>query len=42
MVNRGVWEAMEWAGPAFSVAATERDLETYLGILGEFVGELSS
>jgi glutamate-1-semialdehyde 2,1-aminomutase len=42
MVNRGVWEAMEWAGPAFSVAADERDLETYLGVLGELVEELTA
>jgi glutamate-1-semialdehyde aminotransferase len=41
MVNRGVWEAMEWAGPAFSVAATEEDLATYLAVLGAFVEELT-
>jgi glutamate-1-semialdehyde aminotransferase len=42
MVNRGIWEAMEWAGPAFSVAATETDLERYLdrlrGLLDELTG----
>jgi hypothetical protein len=42
MVNRGVWEAMEWAGPAFSVAANEDDLETYLGLLGDFVREIAA
>jgi glutamate-1-semialdehyde 2,1-aminomutase len=41
MVNRGVWEAMEWAGPAFSVAATEPDLDLYLGVLDELVDELT-
>ena len=30
MANRGVWEAMEWAGPAISVAATEADVDGYL------------
>jgi glutamate-1-semialdehyde aminotransferase len=42
MVNRGVWEAMEWAGPAFSVAATDEDLQTYLGVLTDFVDELTA
>lgn len=41
MVNRGVWEAMEWAGPAFSVAATEPDLDLYLGVLDELLAELT-
>jgi glutamate-1-semialdehyde aminotransferase len=42
MVNRGVWEAMEWAGPAFSVAATDPDVDVYLGVLGELLGELAA
>ncbi|MGH2636568.1 MAG: aminotransferase class III-fold pyridoxal phosphate-dependent enzyme, partial [Actinomycetota bacterium] len=42
MVNRGIWEAMEWAGPAFSVAAVESDLQTYLDRLREFVEELTA
>jgi glutamate-1-semialdehyde 2,1-aminomutase len=42
MGNRGVWEAMEWAGPAFSVAATEADLEHYLDVLRELVRELAA
>jgi glutamate-1-semialdehyde aminotransferase len=42
MGNRGVWEAMEWAGPAVSVAATDADVEHYLGVLGELVAELSA
>jgi glutamate-1-semialdehyde 2,1-aminomutase len=42
MGNRGVWEAMEWAGPAFSVAATEADLEHYLDVLRELVRELTA
>lgn len=42
MVNRGVWEAMEWAGPAISVAATEIDVDRYIGRLGELVQELTA
>ena len=41
MANRGVWEAMEWAGPAISVAATGRDVDHYLGVLAELVEALS-
>jgi glutamate-1-semialdehyde aminotransferase len=41
MANRGVWEAMEWAGPAVSVPATDADVEHYLGVLGELVAELT-
>jgi glutamate-1-semialdehyde 2,1-aminomutase len=40
MANRGVWEAMEWAGPAVSIAASDGDIATYLEILGSFVAEL--
>jgi glutamate-1-semialdehyde 2,1-aminomutase len=40
MANRGVWEAMEWAGPAVSVAATDADVDHYLSVLGELVTEL--
>jgi glutamate-1-semialdehyde 2,1-aminomutase len=42
MANRGVWEAMEWAGPAVSVPATEADLEHYLEVLGGLVRELTA
>jgi glutamate-1-semialdehyde 2,1-aminomutase len=41
MANRGVWEAMEWAGPAVSVPATDADLDGYLEILGDLLGELA-
>jgi hypothetical protein len=34
MVNRGVWEAMEWAGPAISVAATDADVDDYVATQG--------
>ncbi len=42
MVNHGIWEAMEWAGPAISVAATDGDVDRYLGALGELVAELTA
>jgi glutamate-1-semialdehyde aminotransferase len=41
MVNHGVWEAMEWAGPAVSIAATETDVDHYVATLGELVTELT-
>ena len=40
MANRGVWEAMEWAGPAISVVATEADVDGYLATLGALVTDL--
>jgi len=40
LANRGVWEAIETAGPAMSVAATEADVALYLGAFGAFVGDL--
>ena len=42
MVNRGVWEAMEWAGPAISVAASDADVNHYVETLGELVEELTA
>jgi glutamate-1-semialdehyde aminotransferase len=42
MVNRGVWEAMEWAGPAISVAATDADVDHYVEMLGALVDELAT
>jgi glutamate-1-semialdehyde 2,1-aminomutase len=42
MANRGVWEAMERAGPSVSVPAKERDVDHYLSVLGELVTTLTS
>ena len=42
MANRGVWEAIEGAGPAASVPATEADVDHYLGVLEELAGELTA
>jgi glutamate-1-semialdehyde 2,1-aminomutase len=39
--NRGVWEALFGAGPTVSVAATREDVDHYLAVLEEFVGELA-
>jgi glutamate-1-semialdehyde 2,1-aminomutase len=40
--NRGVWEALIGAGPTVSVAATREDVDHYLAVLEEFVGELAA
>lgn len=42
MVNRGVWEAIEWAGPAVSIPATAEDVDGYLGVLTDLVEELKA
>jgi len=42
MANRGVWEAIEWAGPAVSVAAVAEDIDTYLGALADLAEELTA
>ena len=42
MVNRGVWEAMEWAGPAVSVPAAGEDIDRYLGVLADLIEELTA
>ena len=36
MVNRGVWDAIELAGPAVSVPARASDVDEYLTVLSEF------
>jgi len=40
MANRGVWEAIEGAGPAMGVAAVEGDVDLYLDVLAQLVTEL--
>jgi glutamate-1-semialdehyde 2,1-aminomutase len=40
--NRGVWEALIGAGPTASVAATREDVDHYLAVLEEFVGDLAA
>jgi glutamate-1-semialdehyde 2,1-aminomutase len=41
LANRGVWEAIRWAGPAVSVATSDEDVDLYLGLFEGLVGELS-
>ncbi len=42
MVNRGVWEAIDSAGPACGVRAGEADVDRYLEVLDEFLAELTA
>jgi len=40
MANRGVWDAVASAGPQVSLAHTESDIDRYLEVADEFLGEL--
>jgi glutamate-1-semialdehyde 2,1-aminomutase len=40
MANRGVWEAIDSAGPACGIRTSEADVDRYLGVLDDFLGEL--
>jgi glutamate-1-semialdehyde 2,1-aminomutase len=42
MANRGVWEAIDSAGPACGVRAGEADVDRYLQVLDEFLAELTA
>ncbi|MFN8132944.1 MAG: aminotransferase class III-fold pyridoxal phosphate-dependent enzyme [Solirubrobacteraceae bacterium] len=39
--NRGVWEAIDGAGPAASVATGDADVDRYLDVLAGFVGAVT-
>ena len=39
--NRGVWEAIEGAGPAAGVAHTDADVDLYLDVIADFARELT-
>jgi len=39
MANRGIWEAIDSAGPACGIQTTEADVDRYLGVLASFLGE---
>ena len=41
MANRGVWEAVDSAGPACGIQATEADVDRYLVVLDEFLDEVT-
>jgi glutamate-1-semialdehyde 2,1-aminomutase len=40
LANRGVWDAIVGAGPTCSVAATDDDVDGYLGAFGDLMAEL--
>jgi len=42
MANRGVWEAIDSAGPACGAQTTEADVDRYLEVLGEFLEEVAA
>ena len=41
MVNRGVWESGWWLGPTVSAAHSSEDVDRYLEVFGEFLGEVA-
>ena len=41
MANRGVWEAIDSAGPACGIQHTPADVERYLEVLDAFLGEVA-
>jgi glutamate-1-semialdehyde 2,1-aminomutase len=42
MANRGIWEAIDSAGPACGIQASEADVDRYLEILNEFLRDATS
>jgi glutamate-1-semialdehyde 2,1-aminomutase len=42
MANRGVWDAIASAGPAAAFAHTPADIETYVAVADEFLGEVAA
>ena len=42
MANRGIWEAIDSAGPACSFAHTEADVNRYVEVADEFVQAVTS
>lgn len=41
MANRGVWDGGWWAGPAVSMAHTAEDVDRYVDVFAEFLGEIA-
>jgi hypothetical protein len=41
MANRGIWEAIDSAGPACGTQASDADVDRYLATLDDFLRELS-
>ena len=42
MANRGVWDAIQSAGPQASLVHVEADIDRYVALAGEFLGEIGS
>lgn len=42
MANRGIWEAIYSASPAVSLAANDDDVDLYLSVFDECLGELTA
>ena len=40
MANRGVWDAIEMAGPACGIRTTAADVDRYLGTLDDFLEQV--
>jgi hypothetical protein len=41
LANRGVWESGWWLGPTVSVAHQTADVDRYVGLFAEFLGEVT-
>jgi glutamate-1-semialdehyde 2,1-aminomutase len=41
MANRGVWESGWWLGPTVSVAHSDEDVDRYVGLFENFLGEVT-
>ena len=41
MANRGIWEAIDSAGPACGIQTSGADVDRYLEVLGDFLDELA-
>jgi len=40
LANRGIWDFGTWAGPIVGLPAVERDIDAYLAVWAELMGEL--
>ena len=40
MANRGIWEAIESAGPAAGIRSTDADVDRYVNVLHDFLSEV--
>ncbi len=41
MANRGIWESGWWLGPTVSIAHRRADVDRYVGLFEEFLGEVT-